>query len=48
MLFHKGELEKALIRYQKALAIEEKCLGLGHVSVADTLFNMPIILIYLR
>ena len=35
-----GDYENALLRLQKALAIQEKCLGLDHVSVAMTYNNM--------
>ena len=35
-----GDLENALLRYQKALAIEEQSLGLGHINVANTKYNI--------
>ena len=39
----KGDYENALLRFRKALEIEEKCLGRDHVSVASTKQNIGIV-----
>ncbi len=40
VLAQQGDLKNALLRFKKALAIKEKSLVLGHVSVAMTKENI--------
>jgi tetratricopeptide (TPR) repeat protein len=40
VLLQKGDYENALLRYQRALVIEEQALGRFHVKVAVTLSNI--------